>query len=143
MLRVVTVLAFLVTMSEMVVAGPRPGANHHMGDDSFVETFGRAPDERDSEELRMHTHLAWIRSRLGDAPATSPALEGRRAGLLGYLDDYIAKGVTPQNTYVPWRSPRSPSRSPSRRPRSLRAPKVLPRHRARRRSTWSPPWETP
>ncbi len=105
MRRVLTVLAVLVAMSGMVVAKPRPGANHHAGDDSFIEAFGRAPDERDSEELRMHTHLAWIRARLGAAPATAPALEARRAELLGYLDDYIAKGVTPQNTYVPWRSP--------------------------------------
>jgi hypothetical protein len=101
----VTVLVLLVGMSDMVVAGPRPGANHRAGDDSFVETFGRAPDARDSEELRMHTHLAWIRAKLGASPATSPSLEPRRAELLGYLDDYIAKGVTPKNTYVGWRSP--------------------------------------
>jgi hypothetical protein len=99
------VLAFVVGMSGMVVADPRPGANHRAGDDSFVETFGRSPDEGDSEELRMHTHLAWIHAKLGAAPATSPALEARRAELLGYLAEYIAKGVTPKNTYVGWRSP--------------------------------------
>ncbi|MFN0252184.1 MAG: toxin-antitoxin system YwqK family antitoxin [Kofleriaceae bacterium] len=105
MLRVLTVLAVLVGMSDMVVAGPRPGANHRAGDDSFVETFGRMPDAHDSEELRMHTHLVWIRAKLGASSATSPQLEARRAELLGYLDDYIAKGVTPKNTYVGWRSP--------------------------------------
>lgn len=105
MRRVLSVLALLVAMSGMVVASPRAGANHRTGDDSFVETFGRAPDARDSEELRMHTHLAWIRARLGATHATSPALESRRAELLGYLDEYIAKGVTPKNTHVPWRSP--------------------------------------
>lgn len=105
MRHVLAALAVLVGMSDMVVAGPRPGANHHAGDDSFVEAFGRAPDARDSEELRMHTHLVWIRARLGSAPATSPALAPRRAELLGYLDEYIAKGVTPTNTYVGWRSP--------------------------------------
>jgi hypothetical protein len=83
----------------------REGANHHLGDDSFVAAFGRAPDARDPESLRMHVHLAYVRALLGSRPATSPVLASRRAELLGYLDDYIAKGTTPVNTYVPWRSP--------------------------------------
>jgi hypothetical protein len=85
--------------------GLREGANHRAGDDSFVAAFGRLPNERDGEELRMRTHLAYIHDRLAAGPATRPALAARRAELLGYLADYIASGVTPQNVHLPWRSP--------------------------------------
>lgn len=103
-------IAFLLLFSAVAVAAPgdfphRDGANHHLGDDSFVAAFGRAPTPGDSEAVRMHTHLAYVRAWLTARPATSPAREGRRAELLGYLDDYIAKGVTPRNTYVARRSP--------------------------------------
>ena len=82
------------------------GANHHLGDTSFVERYGHAPqDAHDDEALRMHTHLRYVRAWLGARPATSPELAARRQVLLGYLDDYIAKGITPLNTHVAWRSP--------------------------------------
>ena len=83
----------------------RPGANHHLGDDSFVAAHGRAPREADPEKQRMTTHLVHVRKLLAARPATRPALAARRAELLGYLDDYIAKGITPANTHLPWRSP--------------------------------------
>jgi hypothetical protein len=106
-----------VVLSILCVAGassalPNPdarfrgGANHHEGDDSFVAKFGRTPDDtRDSEKLRMRTHLEHIRQKLAARAATSPDLEKRRAEILGYLDDYIAKGITPQNEHLPWRAP--------------------------------------
>src|SRR5262245_56341 len=83
----------------------RDGANHRVGDDSFVERFGRAPAGGDPEELRMWTHLEHARARLAAAPPTRPELAARRGELLGYLGDYIAKGVTPHNTRLPWRTP--------------------------------------
>ena len=85
--------------------GFRDGANHHLGDDSFVAAYGRAPTAADGEHARMHVHLAYVRAWLGARPAARPALAARRAELLGYLDEYIAAGITPRNTYVPWRSP--------------------------------------
>src|SRR5688500_15928159 len=86
-------------------ADPRPGANHRLGDDSFVAAFGREPDGRDGERLRMKVHLQYVRALLGAQPATRPELAAKRAQLLGYLDDYIAKGITPQNTTLPLRTP--------------------------------------
>ncbi len=83
----------------------RPGANHHLGDDSFVARFGREPTDADAEPLRMRVHLQYVRELLASRPATRPALTERRATLLGYLDDYIAKGTTPVNSYVPYRNP--------------------------------------
>ncbi len=104
-------LAF-VAIAVAVAAGPalagvspRPGANHRVGDDSFVVRFGRAPDAADPEPLRMRVHLEHVRDWLAARPATRPELAGRRAELLGYLGEYIAKGETPVNTYVAHRSP--------------------------------------
>src|SRR5690349_4620556 len=101
-------LVVLVVASGSAAATPavlRPGANHHLGDDSFVAQFGREPTTDDPEPLRMHVHLTYVRALLGSHEPTRPALAARRAELLGYLDDYIAKGTTPQNTYVPYRNP--------------------------------------
>ena len=53
----------------------------------------------------MHVHLEYVRALLAASPATRPELEARRGELLGYLGDYIAKGITPANTYVAHRSP--------------------------------------
>jgi hypothetical protein len=82
----------------------RPGANHHLGDDSFVARFGRLPTTADDEHLRMKLHLEFVRAWLAARPATRPELAARRAELLGYLDDYIARGVTPSNAHLPWRT---------------------------------------
>ena len=85
--------------------GFRDGANHHLGDDSFVERTGRAPGDGDDEHARMQTHLRYARAWLAGRPATRPELAARRAQLLGYLGDYIARGSTPENQALPWRSP--------------------------------------
>jgi len=105
-MRSILALVVVVAMSSIGAAdGIRPGANHHLGDDSFVAAFGRPPTDADPEPVRMHVHLAYVRALLAARPATSASLEGRRAELLGYLDDYIAAGTTPHNTYVARRSP--------------------------------------
>ncbi len=105
----ITLAAVAATSSALppgaAVRGLRDGANHRAGDDSFVATHGRAPDRDDGEQLRMRTHLQYIRAQLAAKPATRPELAARRAELLAYLDDYVAKGTTPVNTRVPWRTP--------------------------------------
>ncbi|HPH68869.1 MAG TPA: hypothetical protein PLF40_24110 [Kofleriaceae bacterium] len=83
----------------------RAGANHHLGDDSFVATFGRLPTAADGEKLRMRVHLRYVHDWLAARPATSPALAPQRAQLLAYLEDYIALGITPKNHHVLHRSP--------------------------------------
>jgi hypothetical protein len=108
-----TALATLAALAALALAGASPaaayphrgGANHHLGDDSFVARYRRAPTAADGEKLRMRVHLEHVRELLAARPATSPPLAGRRAELLGYLGDYIARGITPRNTYVPWRNP--------------------------------------
>lgn len=81
------------------------GANHHLGDASFVAAYGRTPGDRDREKVRMRLHLEHVHAWLASRPATRPELTARRAELLGYLQDYIAAGVTPLNLDVPWRNP--------------------------------------
>ncbi len=85
--------------------GFRDGASHRLGDDGFVEVFGREPGPTDSEGLRMHVHFEHVRSWLLARPPTRPDLAARRQEILGYLGEYIAKGTTPQNAHVPWRAP--------------------------------------
>ncbi len=102
------VIVVLVVAAGSAAATPallRPGANHHLGDDSFVARFGREPTAADSEAVRMNVHLTYVHDRLASHTATRPELQQRRTQLLGYLDDYIAKGTTPKNTYVPYRNP--------------------------------------
>ncbi len=101
--RLLVLATLLVTSTS--IAAPRPGANHRLGDDSFIAAFGREPDAGDSEKLRMHTHLTYVRGLLAASAPTSRALAPRRAELLGYLDDYIALGITPLNTHVLGRTP--------------------------------------
>lgn len=81
------------------------GANHHLGDTSFIARFGRPPGPGDSEALRMHTHLVYVREWLATRPATRPELAARRDLILTHLDAYIAKGTTPVNRHLPWRNP--------------------------------------
>ncbi len=85
--------------------GLREGANHHTGDDSFVAQFGRAPRPDDDEKVRMRVHFKAVRAWLASRPATRPELKAKRAQLLGYLDEYIAKGITPKNIDLAWRTP--------------------------------------
>ena len=85
--------------------GFRDGANHHLGDDSFVQKFGRRPVAVDDETLRARTHLEYVRARLAALPPTRPELAARRKELLGHLGDYIAKGITPKNHHLGERTP--------------------------------------
>src|SRR4051812_40122599 len=110
---ILVVMLVLIAPATTVLALPpgaakrgfRDGANHHLGDGSFVAEVGRSPTSADSEALRMRLHLRYVRDRLAQQPPTRPELAARRAELLGYLDDYIARGTTPRNEALPWRSP--------------------------------------
>ncbi len=83
----------------------RSGANHHIGDESFVDAFGRAPTAHDAERVRMTTHLQHVHDWLASRPATRPELAAKRAAILAAFDTYIAKGTTPKNSNLPWRTP--------------------------------------
>lgn len=73
--------------------------NAIVGDASFHEAFGRAPDLSTDEDLRLRTHLLYVHRRLGQVPdAEVPApLRDARAKNLARLADYIALGSFPRN----------------------------------------------
>lgn len=77
------------------------GANHRVGN-AALQATGRSAL---SEKQLLRAHLSYIRRVLGAGTATRPELADRRRELLGYLDDYIARGVTPRNLRLPWRNP--------------------------------------
>ncbi|MCW5806461.1 MAG: hypothetical protein KIT31_29120 [Deltaproteobacteria bacterium] len=52
----------------------------------------------------MKVHLEHVRALLAARPATRVELAARRGELLGFLDEYIAKGSVPKNAHLPWRS---------------------------------------
>ncbi len=82
--------------------------NAIVGDASFYEAYGTAPDAMSDEDLRIRTHLAYVLQRLGDVPAAEvPAdLRAARARNLSRLADYIALGTFPRNpTSVRVRTP--------------------------------------
>ena len=83
----------------------RQGANHHIGDASFIAKFGRPPTTHDSERVRMTTHLQHVHDWLASRPATRPELAAKRAEIVKALEVYIAKGTTPRNLDLPWRTP--------------------------------------
>ena len=82
----------------------RDGANHHLGDTAFIAEYGRPPTEHE-EKLRIRTHFLAVKALLASRPATKPELAANRAKLLAHFDDYIAKGTTPKNDHLPWRTP--------------------------------------
>ncbi|MBA3461854.1 MAG: hypothetical protein H0T46_17975 [Deltaproteobacteria bacterium] len=106
---ILLVSLFVSTAAYALPPGADPslksGANHHVGDESFVKLFGRAPTAADTEQLRMTAHLQHVHDWLASRPATRPGLAARRAELLAALRTYIAKGTTPRNTDLPWRTP--------------------------------------
>ncbi|MEO8554732.1 MAG: hypothetical protein ABI678_32365 [Kofleriaceae bacterium] len=66
--------------------------NPHIGDESFISTFGRMPTAHDDVHTRVATHVGYaarlVRER--DASHLSHALQTRRAGVLDALDAYVA-----------------------------------------------------
>src|SRR3954471_21405038 len=102
-----TIVALSLALASTAYADDfkRDAANHHIGDVSFVSAFGREPTSADSESLRMKLHLQYAHDMLATKPATSPDLEKQRALVLANLQDYIKKGITPQNTHAAVRTP--------------------------------------
>ena len=81
------------------------GVNHRVGDAGFLAVEGRRPLPADDEHVRMRDHLAHVADVLAHAPATAEERGPMRRTLLGHLDRYIARGVTPENTHFGFRTP--------------------------------------
>ena len=106
----VAVLSLHHAPSLLSEAPPLPQAvNAIVGDASYYEAFGRAPDATTDEDLRIRTHLTYVLRHLRAVPlAKEPAgLRSARARNLARLADYIARGTFPRNPA--WVTARTPN----------------------------------
>jgi hypothetical protein len=102
----VTAVALALTTATASTPSPDPAShradgpiNAVLGDASFLAAFGRLPDARTDDRLRIRTHLRWVRHRLEAAPdGHLPAgLRSARARNLERLARYIEEGRFPRN----------------------------------------------
>ncbi|PQA52868.1 MULTISPECIES: hypothetical protein [Siphonobacter] len=73
--------------------------NTVLGDESFIATYGRKPDLRTPQSLRIETHLAYVEDKLRQSSVTHlPAhLQQKRQRLLDLLQQYREAGNFPQS----------------------------------------------
>ena len=73
--------------------------NPIIGDLSFIQKFGHAPDETTNEDLRIKTHLEYVENllRQKDVSDLSPSLREKRSHVLDLLHDYLEAGIFPRN----------------------------------------------
>ncbi len=94
-------LITLSVLSANTVTKNTDSINAIIGDESFFKTFHRSPNQYDSEDLRIKTHLRFVLEKLRQADVsllTNQQLENRLI-LLSHLSDYIKAGVFPLNEY--------------------------------------------
>lgn len=107
-MKVLTMLAFMVIAAflGMTLASSQKQlqpVNAMIGDESFVETFGRRPDNQTSEALRIETHLAYVEKKLRSRNVTHlpEHLQKKRQQLLELLEEYRDAGRFPKNYDYP------------------------------------------
>jgi hypothetical protein len=72
--------------------------NSVVGDDSFVQAFGRTPDRNDAATVRITTHLSYVEQllRARDTTALSLSQRWRRTYALEILARYRSRGQFPE-----------------------------------------------
>jgi hypothetical protein len=78
-----------------------------IGDVSFVETFGRLPDENTDEHLRIQTHLAFVETLMSrkNVDLLNQSQQVNRQRIIQLLHDYRLAGQFPVNEAFPERRP--------------------------------------
>lgn len=81
--------------------------NSIIGNVSYVNSFGRLPDDHINDSLRIATHLNYVHQLLLDRTEgiQDEAIRNKRFALLALLDEYIQNGRFPQNTKIDHRAP--------------------------------------
>ncbi len=98
-------LAIVAAMWALTACSGNPAVNYPntvnpiIGDESFIRTFGFAPDAHTDEHLRVSTHLAYAEQLLRnkDVSHLSPANREQRNHLLDLLAEYRTEGIFPVN----------------------------------------------
>lgn len=77
--------------------------NAIIGDYSFIQTYGCAPDVTTDENLRIKTHLAYVENilRETDVSHLTSTQKAKRIHLLDLLNDYWNVGIFPKNFDYP------------------------------------------
>lgn len=81
--------------------------NPILGDISFIDKFGYAPDDKTNDNLRIQTHLKYVEHLLRQKEVTdlSPELQARRNQMLDLLHSYWMAGIFPRNNDNSHRKP--------------------------------------
>lgn len=92
-------LSALILPAYQVSANDTQPVNPLIGDLSFYDTFGYAPDAGTDEQLRITTHLSYVENilRKKSTAHLTPALQKKRMHLLDLLHAYILAGNFPKN----------------------------------------------
>jgi hypothetical protein len=97
------ILFFLILQVPFVASMAATPINPVVGDRSWITRFGEAPSANTDENLRIRTHLQFVK-RILESKATnhlSVAVQQKRKQALLLLGDYIAAGIFPGNYDVP------------------------------------------
>jgi hypothetical protein len=98
-----SIFALLITLniSLTITDSGDDTINAIIGDISFYEAFNRAPNQFDTEELRITTHLKYVSQILinADLSHLSDQQIKNRHKILAYLDEYIKNQRFPINEY--------------------------------------------
>jgi hypothetical protein len=91
--------AFIFALAPSSQQPDRQSINPILGDLSFVQTYGHAPDASTDENTRIRTHLAYVETRLRatDVMSLSASQRVQRNHVLDLLHDYWTAGVFPRN----------------------------------------------
>ena len=102
-------MKFLLTLISLVIftagyaqLGTRT-INNIIGDESFIEKFGYAPDQSTDEKSRIQTHLSYVESllRARETNYLTPDQQKKRSVTLDLLKQYAETGNFPSNLDYP------------------------------------------
>ncbi len=102
-------MKFLLTLISLVIfaagyaqLGTRT-INNIIGDESYIEKFGYAPDQSTDEKSRIQTHLSYVESllRARETKNLTPDQQKKRSVTLDLLKQYAEAGNFPSNMDYP------------------------------------------
>jgi hypothetical protein len=96
----ICVVAMMLSITSLVFAQNKLyTVNAVIGDESFIQTFGKSPDHSTNEILRIQTHLMFVEQMLRNKNVTGLTKKQKRnrEKALDLLHEYWLNGVFPSN----------------------------------------------
>ena len=99
----ILLMAILCCTVQLMAQAPLYTVNAVLGDESFVQIFGTAPNEETQEILRIQTHLQFVENKLrNETPLNLTKKQKRkRKQVLDLLHEYGVAGTFPSNHDYP------------------------------------------